>query len=118
LYSYEPTTPGQSALHAETLRAFNNLIAYRRLRIDAVSGSLSAVMWAVIWVGAAISIGVGYLYLIEDPRIHAMLVALMAGFLGLVLFMIVINDRPFSGRNSIPPDSYGVILSHLIEARH
>jgi len=117
LYSHEPTSPGQTALHGETLGAFNNLIGYRRLRIDAVAGSLSGVMWVVIWVGAAISIGVGYLYQIEDPRIHAMLVVLMAGFLGLVLFMIVINDRPFSGRNSIPPDSYRVILDHLIELR-
>jgi hypothetical protein len=116
LYSYEPTTPGQTALHGETLSAFNNLIAYRRLRIDAVAGSLSTVMWAVIWVGAAISIGVGYLYKIEDPRIHAMLVVLMAGFLGLVLFMIVINDRPFTGRNSIPPEPYRMILHHLIES--
>lgn len=117
LYSYEPTTPGQTALHGETLHAFNNLIAYRRLRIDAVTGSLSAVMWAVIWLGAALSIGVAYLYWIEDPRIHATLVALMAGFLGLVLFMIVINDRPFTGRNSIPPNSYQTILNHLIDAR-
>jgi hypothetical protein len=117
LYSHEPTTAGQTALHGETLRSFNNLIEYRRLRIDAIPGSLSAVMWAVIWVGAAISIGVGYLYRIEDPRIHAILVSLMAGFLGLVLFMIVINDRPFSGRNSIPSDSYRVILDHLMQSR-
>lgn len=114
LYLHEPTTAGQTALHGETLRGFNELIAYRRLRIDAMSGSLSAVMWAVIWVGAAISISVGYLYRIEDARIHGILVALMAGFLGLVLFMIVINDRPFIGKNSIPPTPYQVILDHLI----
>ena len=52
-------------------------------------------MWAVIWVGAVISIGVAYLYRIEDGRLHSILIALMAGFLGVVLFMIVINDRPF-----------------------
>ena len=115
LYSHEPSTPGQVSLHGETLRAFNSLIAYRRLRIDAVSGSLSMVMWGVIWVGAVISIGVAYFYRIEDPRIHAILVALMAGFLGVVLFMIVINDRPFTGRNSIRPDSYRLILDHLIK---
>ena len=114
LYSHEPTTAGQIALHGETLRAFNSLIAYRRLRIDAVLGSLSAVMWGVIWIGAAISIGVAYFYRIDDPRMHAILVALMAGFLGVVLFMIVINDRPFIGRNSIRPDSYRLILDHLI----
>jgi len=116
LYAYDPATPGQVALHSETLRAYNVLIGYRRLRIDAVEGSLSTVMWAVIWVGAVISISVAYLYRIEDARLHAMLVALMAGFLGIVLFMIVINDRPFVGINSITPNSYRVILSHLIDA--
>lgn len=35
LYSHEPTTAGQIALHGETLHGFNNLIGYRRLRIDA-----------------------------------------------------------------------------------
>jgi hypothetical protein len=116
LYTYEPATPGQVALHSETLRGYNTLIAYRRLRIDAVEGSLSAVMWAVIWVGAVISIGVAYLYRIEDGRLHSILIALMAGFLGVVLFMIVINDRPFIGKNSIQPNSYRVILHHLIDS--
>jgi len=116
LYAYEPATPGQVALHNETLRVYNVLIGYRRLRIDAVEGTLSTVMWAVIWVGAVISIGVAYLYRIEDGRLHAILIALMAGFLGIVLFMIVINDRPFVGKNSIQPNSYRVILHHLIGA--
>jgi hypothetical protein len=40
------------------MKAYNNLLEYRRLRIDAVGGALSMVMWVVIWVGAAISIGV------------------------------------------------------------
>jgi hypothetical protein len=115
LYAYEPATPGQVALHNETLGGYNNLINYRRLRIDAVQGSLSAVMWSVIWMGAAISIGVAYLYRIDDGRLHAILIALMAGFLGLVLFMIVINDRPFAGKNGIQANSYRVILHHLIE---
>lgn len=115
LFAFEPATPGQTALHSETLSGFNKLIEYRRLRVDAVSGSLSSVMWAVIWVGAVISIGVAYFYRIEDLKLHSILVALMAGFLGVVLFMIVINDRPFLGRNSIQPNSYRVILQNLSE---
>src|SRR6476469_9700424 len=58
LLTFEPKTSGQSALHSETLGAYNRLIEYRRLRIDAVNGGLSPVMWSVIWVGAAISIGI------------------------------------------------------------
>ena len=115
LYTFEPTTAGQGALHNETLSAYNKLIEYRRLRIDAVGGGLSGVMWWVIWIGAAISIGVAYVYKIEDPKIHVALVALMAGFLGIVLFMIVINDKPFYGHVSISSDPYRLILEKLMD---
>ena len=115
LYSFEPASQGQMALHSETLRAYNNLIEYRRLRIDSVKSGLSNTMWAVIWLGAAISIGVAYLYRIEDVRLHGALVILMSGFLALVLFMIMINDKPFYGHNSISPGPYQLILQHLMD---
>jgi hypothetical protein len=115
LYAFEPTTEGQAALHRETLGAYNRLIEYRRLRIDAVGSGLSAVMWAVIWMGAAMSIGVAYFFEIEDPKLHAILVALMGGFLAVVLFMIIINDKPFYGYNSISPDPYKLILEMVID---
>src|SRR4030095_13111770 len=44
LYAFQPANPGQVALHSETLTAYNNLIEYRRLRIDAVDSGLSATM--------------------------------------------------------------------------
>jgi Protein of unknown function (DUF4239) len=115
LYAFEPSTQGQTAMHSETLRAYNILIEYRRLRIDAVGSGLSSVMWAVIWVGAIISIGVAYFYRLEDPKLHATLVALMGGFLAMVLFMIIINDKPFYGYISISSDPYKLILDRLID---
>jgi hypothetical protein len=115
LYAFEPSTQGQIALHNETLRAYNTLIEYRRLRIDAVGSGLSTVMWAVIWVGAVISIGVAYFYKIEDAKLHAIMIALMGGFLAMVLFMIVINDRPFYGYGGVSSDPYKLILERLID---
>jgi len=115
LYSFEPKTPGQVALHGETLRSYNNLLENRRLRIDAVRSGLSGVMWAVIWAGAVISIGVAYFFKIEDAKLHASLVALMGGFLGIVLFMITINDKPFYGYVTISSDPYKLILERVID---
>lgn len=114
LYSYQPANESQSALHRETLRTYNVLVEYRRLRIDAVGSGLSMVMWSVIWVGAAISIGVAYFFNIPDIKLHAILVALMGGFLAMVLFMIVINDKPFYGQSSISSDPYRLILKNLM----
>ena len=115
LTAFQPANPGQVAIHNETLRAYNQFVEQRRLRIDAVSGGLSTVMWAVIWVGAAISIGIAYFFNIPDIKLHAILVALMGGFLAMVLFMIIINDKPFYGADSISPDPYKLILERLID---
>lgn len=117
LYTFEPKSASQAALHTETLRAYNNLLEYRRLRIDAVGGGLSLIMWSVIWVGAGISIGIAYFFNIPDFKLHAVLVMLMGGFLGMVLFMIVVNDKPFYGPLSIKSDPYKLILSSLIDPR-
>lgn len=117
LYTFEPATPGQEALHGETVSAYNQLIQNRRLRIDAVDNELSGVMWAVIWVGAVLSIGVAYFYKIEDWRLHWILIAMMAGFLAMLLFMIVINDRPFYGYAGVSSDPYKLILERVIDLR-
>lgn len=115
LYTFEPATPGQAALHAETLKAYNDLIEARRLRIDAVASGLSLVMWGVIWAGAVISIGVAYFYNIKDPKLHAALVALMGGFLSIVLFMVLVNDKPFYGKSGVSSDPYRLILERVID---
>ena len=115
LTSFQPANTGQAAIHGETLRAYNHLLEQRRLRIDAVGSGLSDVMWVVIWVGAAISIGIAYFFNIPDIKLHAILVALMGGFLAIVLFMIIINDKPFYGFVSISSDPYRIILERVID---
>lgn len=115
LVSFQAANLSQAALHAETLRGYNSFLENRRLRVGAVSSGLSQVMWAVIWVGAAISIGIAYFFNIPDIKLHAILVALMGGFLAMVLFMIIVNDKPFYGSVSISSDPYRLILERVID---
>jgi hypothetical protein len=115
LMTFEPKTQGQQARYTEALAAYNRLLTQRGLRIDAVSGGLSGIMWGVIWCGAAISIGVAYFFHLKDPKLHAILVTLIAGFLSIVLFMIVINDKPFYGEVCIGPDSYQLVLDTVMK---
>jgi hypothetical protein len=115
LYTFEPATTGQAALHSETIKAFNNLIEARNLRMDAVNAGLSSQMWEVIWIGAIISISVAYFFKIHDLKLHAILVGLIAGFLSMLLFLIVINDKPFYGYVSVSPEPYQLILNRVID---
>jgi hypothetical protein len=72
-------------------------------------------MWAVIWIGAIISICVVYFFKIPDLKLHMILVGLIAGFLAMVLFLIIINDKPFYGYVSVSSESYEQILNRVID---
>jgi Protein of unknown function (DUF4239) len=115
LVGFEPSTEGQKILHAETLRAYNQMILARRLRLDAVATGLTAVMWAVIIAGALISLSASFFFKVEDARLHGILVTLLALFMGLVIFMIFALDRPFRGDLGVRPDPYQLIYDHLMK---
>jgi hypothetical protein len=115
LVKFEPASEGQKILHAETLRAYNVLIQARRMRLDAATTSLPTVMWGVIVAGAFISLIAAFFFKVEDARLHAILMTLLAVFMGLVIFMIFALDRPFRGDLGLPPDPYQLIYDQLMK---
>lgn len=115
LDKFEPTSEGQKILHAETLRAYNLLIQARRLRLDAVGTGLPAVMWAVIIMGAFISLSSSFFFKVDDARLHTIEVLLLAVFIGLVIFMILSLDRPFRGNLGIRSDPYQLVYDQLMK---
>ena len=115
LDKFEPGTEGQKLLHGETLRAYNQLIQARRLRLDAVNTRLPAVMWAVVVAGAFIGLSASFFFKVQDARLHGILVLLLATFIGLVIFMILALDRPFRGDLGLPPDPYQLIYDQLMK---
>jgi hypothetical protein len=115
LIRFEPATEGQKILHAEALHAYNNMILARHLRLDAVGTGLPSVMWAVIIAGAVIGLGATFFFKVEDARLHGILVTLLAGFMGLVIFMILALDQPFRGDLGISPQAYQLVYDQLMK---
>ena len=110
LGSYEPTSAGMEAVHAQALDTFRDMVELRRLRLDAVGGHLSVAMWAFVLVGAAIALGSSYLFVVADARLHLVLVGLLATIIGMVVVLIAAYDSPFVGDLAVTPDSYRLIL--------
>jgi hypothetical protein len=112
---FEPATEGQKILHAEALRAYNQLLEARSLRLDAVVGTgLPGVLWLLVLAGAAISLTAAFFFRVEDVRLHAVLVTLLATFIGLVIFMIFAFDRPFRGDLGLEPEPYQLVLDKIM----
>jgi hypothetical protein len=113
--AFEPATEGQKIMHAEALRAYNQLLEARSLRLDAVvSTGLPGVLWFVVLAGAAISLTAAFFFSVEDVRLHAVLVTLLATFMGLVIFMIFAFDRPFRGDLGLEPESYQLVYDKIM----
>ena len=112
IFSFEPATEGQKILHAETLRSFNQLVQKRRQRLDSVHSALPAVMWFVLLPGAMGCVVLCLFFHVENAFFQAILLVGLAGFLAMVLFVIVALDRPFVGDMGITAESYSLIFEH------
>lgn len=116
LTRFEPATEGQKLLHGEALRAYNEMLEARSLRLDAVVNTgLPAVLWVVVLAGAVIGMTATFFFKVEDVRVHAILVMLLAAFIGLVTFMTFAFDRPFRGDLGLTPEPYQLVYDKMME---
>ena len=114
LFAFEPRTEAHRALHSETLAAYNRMIEVRRQRLDAVNTGLPGVMWFVLLPGAMGCMLLALFINVEDVRVHGFLMLALAGFVAMVLFVIISLDRPFIGAMAVGPGSYELIYNQLM----
>ena len=114
LVQFEPATKGQELLHAETLHQFNEVTGMRRKRLHSIGGGLPSVMWSVVLLGAFLTVSVTYLLKIERV-VHIVLIAFLAMFIGLVVFVIASLDQPLSGPLAIDSHPYRLVRDRLID---
>jgi len=116
LTGFEPASDGQKIMHGEALRAYNQLVEARSLRLDAVVNSgLPSVLWVVVLAGAVISLMATFFFKVEDLRLHAILVTLVATFMGLVIFMIFAFDLPFRGDLGLKPEPFQLVYDKVMQ---
>src|SRR5215831_19028619 len=110
---FEPTTSGQVVVHGQVLDNFNKLVEFRRRRIEAASYAVPGALWAVVLIGAAVSIFGSYLFKIESLWVHGLLTILLTTMIALLVFFIATTDHPYSGSNAIEPRAYEIVLRYL-----
>lgn len=117
LLAFEPATAGQQILHTETYKQFNNLVEARRARLNAVTTGLPGSLWALVIMGALISITVTLFFDTPSLSMHLWMTILMSGLLGLLIFLIGTLDNPFRGQVSVGPDSIQMVYDQVMTAK-
>jgi hypothetical protein len=114
LMQFEPTHEREKISHAEVLRSWNTLIDQRRLRLQSVTTGLPTALWAVVLIGALLNGLLTYLFWVENLRLHASLVSILAVFIALLVFLTAAMDNPFRGEFSVSSDAFQTILEKVM----
>jgi len=72
------------------------------------------VLWCVVLIGAALNIGMTYLFWIDNVKLHALLVAAFSASIALLVFLTAAMDNPFRGQFSVSPDAYSDVLEKIM----
>lgn len=113
MVTVEPATPGQQISHGECLRQLNSLLSLRRQRLQAVDDGLSSLMWLIVLLGAAITIGLTFFFCTDKVGVQALLTVALSLVIGLSIFLIFSLDGPLVGSSAVQPDSFRDALSSM-----
>ncbi|HYP17506.1 MAG TPA: DUF4239 domain-containing protein [Opitutus sp.] len=117
LVAFQPQTEGQITLHREALYRYNQMIEFRRLRLDCVEWRLPTILWVVVLAGSLMSFVLTWLLVVENETLHNVLTAIMAVLLGLLIYFLLTLDLPFEGQHSVGPDSFELIYEQVMSDR-
>jgi hypothetical protein len=100
LLAFEPKTDTQKIVHAETIRQFNVFLEHHRVRENSVTTGIPMVMWYVVFMGAVLNITLVWMF---DMKLvaHLFLGGILSFFMGMMILMIGVMDRPFQGDVSV-----------------
>jgi hypothetical protein len=112
--TFEPKTSGQQALHFETLRAFDDLIQKRSLRLDSITSRLARPLWDFVILGAVLSFVVSWFLQLKSFTMHVWMTAFFAALLGMEIHLLVIMNHPYSGSLGVSPDAFQVVYDMLM----
>ncbi|MBW8877998.1 MAG: DUF4239 domain-containing protein [Acidobacteria bacterium] len=113
MVTFEPATPGQQIAHGESLRQLNSVLSLRRQRLQAVDDGLSRLMWLIVLLGAALTIGLTFFFCTDKLAIQALLTVALSVVIGLSIFLIFALDGPLVGSDAVQPGSFQDALSTM-----
>jgi hypothetical protein len=114
IMAFEPASEREKIIHSDVLRSVDTVVEHRRLRLQAVGTGLPASLWSVVLIGALLNIALTYLFWVENRKLHALLVALLATFIGLLIFLTAAMDNPFRGEFSVAPDAFKMVHDNVM----
>lgn len=105
-HAFEPQTPAQVALYQLSLNRLAELSDARRFRLLSARAKVPVVLWAVLDLGAILTVFFTMLFRLHNAKAQSVMTASLAGLISLILFLIMSFDRPFDGAIRVKPEVF------------
>jgi cytochrome b subunit of formate dehydrogenase len=109
----DPQTMGEQALYARMLTNVDELEENRGLRLLQSKEGVPPFLWIVLVITGIITVAFTYLFEIESPRRHMLLVAALAVVVALSLYTVRIIEYPFAGDVQASPEAFEMVLDRI-----
>lgn len=106
----EPSTNQASAVYQQSLEQLDELDDARAIRLLLTRSGLPRIMWAVLIVGAQITVGFSFLFGVRNLVAQAAMVATLTTTVALILFLIGALDYAFAGSVRVDPRAFETAL--------
>lgn len=111
--NHKPSNFEGTSIHNEGLSLLSDYTDLRRNRIESAKSFLAKPMWAALIISAVLLIIFSALFKTKNIRIHAVMIALVGGSLGVMFFLLVIYNNPFWGPSTIQPTPFQKTLESI-----
>ena len=110
---FEPRTPQEQCFYNSIIETYTTMSNSRRIRLVEAEGSVSPVLWVVLFVGAIITVGFTYLFVVERLGSQILMISLVCTALSLNLYLVIINSSPFFGDFKLRPIAFKVAAKFI-----
>jgi hypothetical protein len=106
-----PATKVREFIAAQFLSTLSQIILDRNKRVLQANEQLSWVIWLGVIGGGAIIIGMTFFLYMDRPQPQMVMVGVMSGMIGMLLFMMVVLNKPFVGPLALEPAPFEQALA-------
>jgi len=110
MVAHRPATLAEIPLHQELLAQVSAYRALRHARLQAGKPYVDTSMWIALAVGSLTLMIYCGAWQVPDRRQHLIMIAALGTSLGLVCFLLLAYDHPFSGPEAISPAPFQALL--------
>lgn len=108
-----PATPQQQTFLDKSIDQITQLSDLRRLRYVYYSEDLPSVIWIVIYVGCAITLGFSYFFVTRHFRQQALMCGTFAALIGLTILAISELATPYQGAVVVSNQAFRVLAASM-----